>query len=104
MKRYISPGWADSRCFICEEAISLEELLGQKVSFDRETADVEEVEYKYAKILPYTNAVKLSDLAHTEPVIQFMLKDHLANFPTMIVWYSLYSTGVAVILASIAAS
>ena len=81
MKRYISPGWTDSRCFICEEAISLEELLGQKVSFDRETADVEEVEYKYAKILPYANAVKLSDLAHTEPVIQFMLKDHLANFP-----------------------
>jgi hypothetical protein len=81
MKRYVSPGWSDSRCFICEKAIPLTELLGENVKFDRAYNDEEEVEYKYAKILPYTNAVKLSELERSAPVIEFMLKDHLANFP-----------------------
>ena len=81
MKRYVSPGWSDSRCFICEEAVSLNQLLGENVVFDREYSDEEEVEYKYAQILPYTNAAKLSDLDPKSPAIEFMLKDHLANFP-----------------------
>jgi hypothetical protein len=81
MKRYVSPGWSDSRCFICEEVLSLDKLLGENVKFDRECVEDEKVEYKYAKILPYSNAVKLSDLPSSAPVIQFMLKDHLANFP-----------------------
>jgi len=79
MKRYVSPGWSESRCFICEETIPITELLGEGVMFDREYTDDEEVEYKYAKILPYTEAVKLSDIPSEHPVIQFMLKDHLSN-------------------------
>lgn len=80
MKRYISPGWSESRCFICEEVITITDLLGENVKFDREFSDEEEVEYKYAKILPYNEAVKLSEISIDHPVIQFMLKDHLSNF------------------------
>jgi hypothetical protein len=79
MKRYVSPGWSDSRCFICEETIPIAKLLGENVQFDREYVDDEEVEYKYAKILPYTAAMKLSELSTSAPVIQFMHKDSLYN-------------------------
>jgi len=80
MKRYLSPGWSESRCFICEETIPIAELLGEGVIFERDNADDSpEVEYKYAKILPYNEAVKLSSIAENRPVMQFMLKDHLSN-------------------------
>ena len=80
MKRYVSPGWSDSRCFICEESIPIAELLGENVQFERSHSDDSEVEYKYAKILPYSEAIKLSEIPAAHPVIQFLLKDHLDNF------------------------
>lgn len=80
MKRYVSPGWTDSRCFICEKAVPLAELLGENVVFDRTYNDEEAVEYKYAKILPYSDAFKLSELPESHPALQFMGKDHLHNF------------------------
>lgn len=80
MKRYISPGWADSKCFICEETIPVSELLGENVIFECSADDTQEVSYKYAKILPYTQAIKLSELPASAPVIQFMASDHLFNF------------------------
>jgi hypothetical protein len=80
MKRYISPGWAESRCFICEKTIPIAELLGEKIIFERSETAEELEEYKYAKILPYHNALKLSDMDSSSPAIQFMTKDHLYNF------------------------
>lgn len=79
MKRYVSPGWKFSRCFICSQTISLDDIFGENVVFDREQSDSEEVEYKYAKILPYNSAVKLSELATDSPVMRFLSKDHLYN-------------------------
>jgi hypothetical protein len=81
MKRYISPGWTESRCFICEESIPIAELLGENVVLERASLEDEETEYKYAQILPYESASKLSDMDKSSPVIQFMTKDHLFNLP-----------------------
>lgn len=81
MKRYISPGWTSSRCFICEESIPLNELLGENVEFEQSVDDSPEEEYKYSRILPYENAVKLSDMSSDSAVIKFLTKDHLYNFP-----------------------
>jgi hypothetical protein len=80
MKRYVSPGWVESKCFICEESIPLCELLGENVVFERGPDDDKEVEYKYATILPYNDAIKLSGLDKRDPAIQFLTKDHLFNF------------------------
>jgi hypothetical protein len=82
MKRYVSPGWSDSNCFICNERIPLAELLGENIVFDRSESDDADIqENKYAKILPYGSAIKLSQINDsTHPVMQFMLKDHLSNF------------------------
>lgn len=82
MKRYISPLWDNSHCFICSQKIPLRELLGENVVFDRsEVAAAECTENRYAKILPYSSAIKLSQINDsTHPVMQFMLKDHLSNF------------------------
>lgn len=80
MKRYVSPGWSDSRCFICEETVSLTQLLGENVTFDREYSDEEEVEYKYAKIVPYKHAETLIEQPEGHPVTTFLKKDHLDNF------------------------
>ncbi len=79
MKRYVTPGRSTSRCFICEESMPIADLLGEGITFNREYVADEEVEYKYAKILPYSEAVKLSDVPANHPVMQFMFKDHLSN-------------------------
>ena len=81
MKRYISPGWTHSRCFICEESVPMSELLGENIILARAIEDEGETEYKYAQILPYESASKLSDMDKSSPVIQFMTKDHLFNLP-----------------------
>ena len=81
MKRYVSSGWPSSNCFICEQQIPLEKLLGNDATFLRDKVDDAEEEYQYAQILPYTNACELAACAPTDPVIQFMTKDHLHNFP-----------------------
>jgi hypothetical protein len=79
MKRYICPGWAVSRCFICEQTIDLHELLGSTEEFERAAGDIEEVEYPYATIAPYQDCVSLSGLDNTQPVVDFLKKDHLEN-------------------------
>jgi 5S rRNA maturation endonuclease (ribonuclease M5) len=79
MKRYVSPGWSDSRCFICEQAVPIHELVGEHIIFERENLDSVVVEYKYAKILPYNDTIKLGDMSPDHPAITFLAKDHLAN-------------------------
>lgn len=79
MKRYVSPGWKYSRCFICEKSIELDDIFGEKVEFTRTANEQEEVEYKYAKILPYSTAFKLSEINTDSAVLRFLRKDHLHN-------------------------
>lgn len=81
MKRYISPSWPMSNCFICNQQIAVSELLGEdSARFAQAKPSLDEEEYKYAKLLPYTASIKLSELKTTEPVIEFLQKDHLSNW------------------------
>ena len=80
MKRYLSASWPNSNCFICNEVIALEQLLGQDIRLASVPATTDVQEYKYAEILPYTLAIKLTDLAANLPVVEFLNKDHLFNF------------------------
>jgi hypothetical protein len=84
MKRYISPGWAVSNCFICGELLKVSELLkGDNFSFESaapETGVNDEQNYPYAKTPPYTKLQDFSSLAEDHPAIQFLKKDHLTNF------------------------
>ena len=77
MKRYICPGWSASKCYICGVEIPIAELLGGDVEFERAEEDDTEADYPYAQIAPYRLAVELSSLPETDPVIQFLAKDHL---------------------------
>jgi hypothetical protein len=79
MKRYISVGWSSSNCFICNQTISVYDLLGEKVILEHSSGTEEQQEYPYAKILPYSYAIKLDELSRTAPVISFLEKDHLMN-------------------------
>jgi len=82
MKRYISPNWPMSNCFICNQQILVSDLLGEDSArfAQAKPSAIDEEEYKYAKILPYTASIKLSELKDTEPVIDFLQKDHLNNW------------------------
>ena len=80
MKRYLSPGWATSRCFICDKSISVAELLGENIAFEREAGEIDEVVYPYATIVPYQNCEFLENLEYNHPAIAFLRKDHLQNF------------------------
>lgn len=79
MKRYISPGFPTSNCFICNQQVPVTDLIGEDVLLVRGGVSEEEEEYKYAKIVPYTFASTLATLPKDMPVIDFLAKDHLHN-------------------------
>jgi 5S rRNA maturation endonuclease (ribonuclease M5) len=80
MKRYLSPGWATSRCFICEKSIPIHELLGERISFERAAGEIDDTVYPYATIAPYQYCESLESLSSDHPVIAFLNKDHLHNY------------------------
>jgi hypothetical protein len=78
MKRYISPHWPNSNCFICNKVLPLSSLLDKSVIHDFErVAAPDEQEYPYAKIAPYNASARLSELAADHPAIQFLSNDSL---------------------------
>jgi hypothetical protein len=84
MKRYISPDWPMSNCFICGELKKVSDLLnGEDFKFKTDCgspqADDGE-DYPYAKQNPYTRLVMLQTLPEDHPVIKFLRKDHLNDF------------------------
>ncbi len=94
MKRYISPAWPMSNCFICEKLLKVSELLTTEsfafvANYDVSSDEIEE--YPKAKIYPFEKANFLHAIPENEPVIEFMKKDHLTDFA----YYS--SLGIAYI-------
>jgi hypothetical protein len=94
MKRYISPAWPMSNCFICEKLLKVSELLTTEsfafvANYDVGSDEIEE--YPKAKIYPFEKANFLHSIPENEPVIEFMKKDHLTDFA----YYS--SLGIAYI-------
>ena len=79
MKRYLSPGWTTSRCFICEKTIPISELLDNSEEFERAVGDFEEPEYPYATIAPYVCCYRLTELPEDNEAVKFLKKDHLSN-------------------------
>jgi hypothetical protein len=80
MKRYISPDWPTSNCFICGEIKKVKDLLqGSEFAF-KSSADTtpDTDDYPYAKTNPYQRLTPLGELPNTHPAIQFLLKDHLS--------------------------
>jgi hypothetical protein len=83
MKRYISPDWATSNCFICSKLIKLSDLLSlQDFEFctDAATTVAEEAVYPYAKIKPFERLESLEELPSTHEALNFLVKDHLKNY------------------------
>lgn len=83
MKRYISPFWTMSNCFICEQLLKVSDLLsGDNIAFAvNQSADTDGGdEYPRAKIFPFEKVHFLHALPATEQVIQFMQEDHLHDF------------------------
>lgn len=80
MKRYLSPGWDTSRCFICEQTIPISDLLGNTEEFKRAAGEIDEPDYPYATIVPYTSCIELTSLPTNHPAVLFLNKDHLHNY------------------------
>jgi len=83
MKRYISPGWAVSNCFICGQMLKVSDLLkGDALEFQSfSSSEVDQQEdYPHAKTPPYTDIVGFESLDENHPAVQFLKKDHLTNF------------------------
>jgi hypothetical protein len=80
MKRYISPSYPTSNCFICGKILKVADLLKDgAATFSRSVSEPTspEEDYPYARILPYTKLTELGSIPDTHPVIQFMRKDFL---------------------------
>jgi hypothetical protein len=83
MKRYISPSWPMSNCFICEQTLKVDDLLAeQKFAFAASQDDSTAVgeDYPKAKIFPFEQVHFLHALPSNSPVIEFMSKDYLTDF------------------------
>ncbi len=80
MKRYITVGWSFSNCFICNQLIPVDKLFDYSADLTNAPVENDEQEYKYAKILPYQEAIKTAELEYHHPAIKFLTNDHLHNF------------------------
>lgn len=82
MKRYVSPDWSTSNCFICGKLVKLSDLLNLR-DFEfcagGTARDNEEPEYPYAKIKPFEVLEDLRNLSAGHEAIDFLGKDHLNN-------------------------
>lgn len=78
MKRGVHPKTQYTKCFICENKISFEELVGN-ATFDRAatTASSEQEEHAQARQWPFKKITPINELASTHPAIQFLHKDQL---------------------------
>lgn len=83
MKRYISPDWPTSNCFICEQLVKVKDLLSEQafasVSSYADNSDSGD-DYPKAKIIPFEKINFLHGMPEDSPVVQFMKKDHLEDF------------------------
>jgi hypothetical protein len=83
MKRYISPDWPMSNCFICGKLLKVNEILStSNFEFQSAVSDgpTNEDEYPHAKIPPFKKIEMLQNLPEPHPAIQFLKKDYLENF------------------------
>jgi hypothetical protein len=84
MKRYVSPDWTTSNCFICGKIIKLSDLLSlQDFEFCADTSVCSSAEpiYPYAKIKPFEVLEDLKNLTAGHEAIDFLSKDHLVHNP-----------------------
>ena len=83
MKRYISPAWPMSNCFICNELVKVEDLLKNK-NFEFQNCpsekDTNEESYPYAKDAPFKEILMFRDMPEAHPAISFLKKDYLTDF------------------------
>lgn len=79
-KRGVNLQTLQTRCFICEEKLTIQDLLGTKI----ERSEMEEVyeapEHPQARVIPATGVIPINELPADHPAIKFFLKDHLNKF------------------------
>lgn len=90
MRRYVHPNVSSSHCFICNEYIFLDDLLGEKIEFTGKTDDYENYEHPQAREFPFSTAIPINKLAINHPAIEFLKKDHFYNFDELFEKYWVY--------------
>lgn len=85
-KRYIRAGNVYSNCFICEEKLLIDDLLGQKIQIERHADDVEVEdthEHPQSRILPCINAIPINQLEKSHPAVQLLAKDSINDLDSI---------------------
>jgi hypothetical protein len=78
-KRYIYPNCFYSKCYICEQTLTMEELLGDDAKYDRPVDTGPAPEHPQARICPCSGFTPINELDHNHPAVKFLHKDHLYN-------------------------
>jgi hypothetical protein len=69
-----------TKCWICEDPITIQELLGETKIERIESSDVEEkVENPQARILPCDSIIPINELPPDHAAVKFFAKDHLTD-------------------------
>lgn len=81
-KRYVSPQYFTSNCFICNVKLSRDELLGDMgniILTSEKPVIIEKPENPNARILPGYRFIPVDKLPTDHPAIAFLAKDHLTD-------------------------
>jgi len=76
-KRYIYPNSFYTKCWICGESLTLADLLGDDVQYDRAVGLGPEPEHPQSRVAPCRGFIPINQLPGDHPAIRFLTKDHL---------------------------
>jgi hypothetical protein len=78
MKRGINLRTLYTKCWICEDPITITGLLGRNIEPPENNGIIEEdPEHPQARIIPCSAVTPINQLPHDHPAVQFLHKDHL---------------------------
>lgn len=68
-----------TKCWICEEPLTIQQLLGRKIERVVSTLVEEDAEHPQARIIPATGVIPINELPSDHPAVQLFLNDHLLD-------------------------
>lgn len=79
MKRGVNLDTIATKCWICEEELTVKDLLGMEIERGKGRIIEDEPEHPQARIIPAEGVIPINELSREHPAVKLFLKDHLTD-------------------------
>lgn len=79
MKRGVNLESISTKCWICEVALTVKDLIGKDIERSLSSVYVEDPEHPQARIIPAEGVIPINELPKDHPAVKLFLKDHLKD-------------------------